>query len=329
MVGYHESSMDTLRKFIEKCNIEARTLFNEPMSRHTTLKIGGPADAYVRPHSFDELLLLLSEACTASIPLAILGGGANLLVADSGIRGLVVSTESLRAFRIEENGLAYVEAGLGVVELGLIARDHGLSGLEFAAGLPGSAGGAVYMNARCYDREFADILTRIDFLEVLEDGSGSQQKRWVKRSTTPDPMEWSYKHSPFMPGNRLAGAIIIGAAFQLIPDDPALIGNRMAVHEADRAAKGHFDYPSAGSLFKNNRAFGRPTGSILDELGFKGRRIGDAMVHPRHANIFVNAGEATASDMMSLIELAGTAARSAFGFELEPEVVFLGDFTTR
>ena len=107
---------------------------------------------------------------------------------------------------------------------------------------------------------------------------------------------------------------------------PEAISARMAELEADRAAKGHFEYPSAGSLFKNDRAFGRPTGKILDELGFRGTRIGDAMVSPKHANIFVNAGRASAADMAALIEAARDAARRAFGIELEPEVVRLGEF---
>ena len=138
--------------------------------------------------------------------------------------------------------------------------------------------------------------------------------------------DWEYKRTPFMPGGARAGAVITGAALRLVPGDRDAIAARMAELEADRRAKGHFDLPSAGSMFKNDRRFGRPTGRILDELGFRGRRVGDAMVSPRHANIFVNAGRASAADMRALIEEAREAAREAFGFELEPEVAFLGAF---
>jgi UDP-N-acetylmuramate dehydrogenase len=320
--------MDTLRKFIEKCNIGGSTLFDEPMSLHTTLKIGGPADAFVRPQSVGELMVLLTEATKEGMPVTMIGGGANLLVADRGIRGLVISTESLRGFHVDPNGLAYAEAGLSVVELGNKARELGFSGLEFAAGLPGSVGGAVYMNARCYGREFADVLVRIEYIVPRNPVSGFPNPVWTRESAIPDRAAWAYKRTPFMPGNWLAGAIIVGAAFQLVHDDSASIAAAMAANEADRQSKGHFDYPSAGSFFKNNRAFFRPTGSILDGLGFKGRRFGDAMVNPRHANIFVNAGSATAADMLALMEEARQITRSAYGFELEAEVVLLGDFSS-
>jgi UDP-N-acetylmuramate dehydrogenase len=137
---------------------------------------------------------------------------------------------------------------------------------------------------------------------------------------------WSYKRTPFMPGGALAGAVIVGASFKLARGGTEAIAARMAELEADRAAKGHFDYPSAGSLFKNDRNFGRPTGRILDELGFRGKRVGDAMVSQKHANIFVNAGRASAADMVALIQTAQDAARRAFGIELEPEVIRLGEF---
>jgi len=309
--------MDTLRKFIENCNIDAEIAYDEPMARHTTFRIGGPADAFVRPRTSAALSALLAAARAEGVPVAVVGGGANLLVADRGVRGVVASTELLRRAELGADGLLRAEAGLPVVALVRLALELGLTGLEFAAGLPGSVGGAVYMNARCYDREFADVLDRVDYIEA-EAASTS--------SVAVDRGSWAYKRTPFMPGGSLSGAIVTEAAFKAVPGDRAAIASRMAELEADRAAKGHFDYPSAGSLFKNDRDFGRPTGRILDELGFRGRRRGGAMVSPKHANIFVNAGGASAADMVALIEDARSAARSAFGVELEPEVVTLGDF---
>jgi UDP-N-acetylmuramate dehydrogenase len=317
--------MTTLRKFIDKCNIDAETRYDEPMRDHTSFRIGGPADAFVRPRTPEAFSKLLSEAAAEGIPVAVIGGGANLLVSDSGVRGIVASSTYLRSLSFQKDGIAYAGAGLPVVDLVGEACARGFSGLEFAAGLPGSIGGAVFMNARCYDREFADIIEKVDYLVP----SASAKGTCTHGTTAIDRSAWAYKRTPFMPGGRLAGALVIGASLRLSPADPAPIAARMKELEADRAAKGHFDYPSAGSLFRNDRAFGRPVGKLLDELGFRGRRIGDAMVNPRHANIFVNAGAASATDMMRLIDEARAAAKKAFGFELVPEVVFLGDFLIR
>ncbi|OHD20964.1 MAG: UDP-N-acetylenolpyruvoylglucosamine reductase [Spirochaetes bacterium GWB1_59_5] len=309
--------MTTLRKFIENCNIDADIAYDEPMAKHTTFKIGGPADAFVRPRNAAAFATLLRAAREAGLPVAVIGGGANLLVADRGVRGVVASTEALRETRISDGEIFYAGAGLSVVQLVRLAMQNALSGLEFAAGLPGSVGGAVYMNARCYEREFADVIIKIDYLEPEE---------FSAASTTMDRAGWAYKRTPFMAEGALAGTLITGAAFTLTRGDGAAIAARMAEFEADRDAKGHFDFPSAGSLFKNNREFGKPTGRILDELGFRNRRIGDAMVSPKHANIFINAGQASAADMVALIEEAQAAARKSFGIELEPEVIRLGEF---
>ncbi len=287
------------------------------MAPHTTLRIGGPADAFALPRTREALAALVAGARAAGLPVAVIGGGANLLVADRGVRGLVVSTAGLAAARLGHGASLYAEAGAPVVELCRMARAAGLSGLEFAAGLPGSLGGAVYMNARCYGAEFADVLTRVDYF--LPE-AGAFASVGMERGL------WSYKRTPFMPGGSLEGAVVLGASIALAEGDESSIAAIMAERESDRLAKGHFDYPSAGSLFKNDRAFGRPTGALLDELGFRGRRRGDAMVSPKHANIFVNAGCATAADMLALIAEAQAAAKAAFGFELEPEVVLLGEF---
>ncbi len=309
--------MDTLRKILEKSNIDAEIAYDEPLSSHCSFRIGGPADVFARPRSAGALAGLLALARERGIPAAILGGGANVLVGDRGVRGLVVCTSLLGGIRVGPDGQTLsADAGAAVTALVARARDEGLSGLEFAAGLPGSVGGAVYMNARCYEREFADLLESVEYLSP----------DLVPGRITIAREEWEYKRTPFMPGGALAGATITGASFRLAPGLRDAMTARMRELEADRREKGHFDYPCAGSLFKNDRAFGRPTGKILDELGFRGRRVGGAMVSPKHANIFVNAGGASAADMRALIAEAQTAAREAYGFELVPEVVFLGDF---
>ncbi len=309
--------MDSLRKTLEKINTDAcgDLRFDEPMSRHTTFRVGGPADAWIAPRSAEALRRVAGALRADGIPCVVLGGGANVLVADRGIRGVVLSTDGLTGLRVDGTDLV-AGAGVPADSACRAALDAGLSGFEFAAGLPGSVGGAVYMNARCYDREIADLLSSVDWL----DASG------IFHTDVPVRSEWEYKRTPFMPGGAASGGIVVSARFGLTPGDPAAIRAAMDAHRADRVAKGHFDFPSAGSLFKNDRRFGRPTGKILDELGFRGRRIGDAMVSPKHANIFVNAGAATAANLRALITEAQEAARKAYGFELEPEVVFVGDY---
>ncbi|PKL08124.1 MAG: UDP-N-acetylenolpyruvoylglucosamine reductase [Spirochaetae bacterium HGW-Spirochaetae-7] len=309
--------MSTLRKFIDKCNIDAEVAFDEPMAGHTTFRIGGPADAFVRPRSPQAMSSLMAAARAEGVALAVMGGGANLLVADRGVRGIVASTGLLRTTRAVPGNMLRVGAGIPVTSLVGQGLEQGLSGLEFASGLPGSTGGAVFMNARCYEHEFADVIESVEFIDP---GLGDIGSTGIERS------EWSYKRTPFMHGGRLAGAVIVGATFRLAPGDRPAMAARMAELEADRRAKGHFDWPSAGSLFKNDRSFGRPSGKILDELGFRGRRIGDAMVSLKHANIFVNVGAASAADMMALIVEARAAALKAYSIDLEPEVMLLGEF---
>lgn len=295
--------------------------FSESMKAHTTFRIGGSADAFCVPGGAEEFCRLIEFADNESLSWFILGGGANLLVSDRGMRGLVIATSGLSAYSSTEDSndevrILKVQAGLPIARLADLAASEGWSGLEFAASLPGSVGGAVFMNARCYGREIADALVRVSYFDT---------RRGILGSLDIVREDWAYKRTPFMPGAGLETCIILEAEFRLVKRDAKEIRAEMDGYTKDRVGKGHFDYPSAGSMFKNNHDYGRPTGAILDELGFRGRRIGDAMVSPKHANIFVNAGNATADDMRKLVEEAQGSAHKAFGFKLEPEVVFTGD----
>lgn len=314
--------MPTLRDFLEKINIRAEIAWDEPMSRHTSFRIGGPADALVRPADAESAAALARAARAEGLPLFVLGGGANILVGDRGIRGIVLDCSGLRSTRLERGDagpLLVAGAGLSMDELCLEALCLGLGGLEDFAGLPGEVGGAVYMNARCYEREVSQVLARARYLAA--DGAG--------RELGVQPGEWDYKRSPFQPGGRAAGGLVLEAAFRLAPAAPAGVAATMRARRADREAKGHYRLPSAGSVFKNDRRLGKPSGRILDELGLRGRRIGGAMVSEWHANIFVNAGGASAADMLALIEAARREARERLGVELEPEVLAVGDFGDR
>ena len=322
--------MSTLREFLLKGNIRAEFSWEEPLSLHTTFGIGGPAELFARPADAASALALTAAARVLGVPLFVLGGGANILVGDRGIRGIVMDTSGLRQARIEpaldteleaERRILVAGAGISVDELCLQALAAGLSGLEDFAGMPGSVGGAVYMNARCYEREMSEVLAWVS----TADAAGRTSRRLV----TAEGGGWSYKRSPWQPGGAEAGGIILEAAFRVAPADDegaARVARAMRGRRADREAKGHYRLPSAGSVFKNDRSFGAPTGVILDRLGMRGRRVGDAMVAPWHANIFVNAGRATAADMRGLVELAQAEARRSLGMELEPELLMVGDF---
>lgn len=309
--------VDKVREFLKKINISGRILTDEPMSRHTTFRTGGPADIYAEPADAGETALLLGEARRLDIPVFILGGGANILIADRGIRGLVVGTAGLRKIRIEGNILT-AGAGLPVSDAAEYAADAGLGGLDFIYAMPGSTGGALWMNARCYDASVSDVLESVRFLD---------EDLRVRESHARDAgfiAEFAYKKSPFQGRNR----VILDASFRLRPEPRDELRKKMDAIRADRAAKGHFLAPCAGSVFKNNRDFGAPSGVIIDRLGFRGMTIGGAQVSPLHANIIVNSGGASAADIRSLIETIRDRVEAEFGFLLEPEILFAGDWNS-
>jgi UDP-N-acetylmuramate dehydrogenase len=338
--------------------------FDEPMSRHTTFNIGGPADLYLKPDSgcfVSYIIALLKLARAESVPVFILGGGANLLVADAGIRGVVLDTGSWTGTFVESeepegragtadsfhrsgatrksgdaplrekrNGPASsvetIPATTGNTRLAAVrarfrsgtpaddavrwAAAKGLSGLEDFAGLPGTIGGAVWMNARCYERAVSDILVETAFLD----------ERLELITAPADSAAFAYKKSPFQGRN----SVILEAVFSLRPGDPALIVGKTVGRLREREAKGHFRYPSAGSIFKNNRAFGRPVGTIIEELGLRGLRSGGAQIAPWHGNFIINTGGATADDVKRLVTLMEEKALKTFGFTFEREVIYAG-----
>ncbi len=323
------------------------------MRDHTTFKIGGPADLYIIPRSLKALSSTLAALKSAQTHPFLLGGGANILVSDSGIRGAVVDTALLASIQIvppqgsgtscnAENSASIeftgVEEGAPVevphgedrapteflraecgVQISTICEEaltRGLSGLENFYGMPGSVGGAVFMNARCYEEDIASRIESIEYFDVHGNLSSVQASS----------LSWAYKRSPFMVGGSLAGCVVGAATFRLAPDNQLKIAARMRERLADRMRKHHFDAPSAGSMFKNNREFGKPTGKILHELGLRGYRIGDAAISRWHANIFINLGNASAKDMRALILHAQALAFAATGRRLEPEVLFVGEF---
>jgi len=291
--------------------IAGRLEEDELLAGHTSFRLGGPADLFAAPRTPEEVGRIVTLCARESVPCFVLGGGTNILVSDKGVRGVVIDLTLLGGLQAE-GSLITALGGTPVSALSEFALSRGLAGMEFAYSLPGSVGGAVWMNARCYEREVSDVLEFVDYV----DPDFGQRRLAMRRD------EWDYKVSPFQ-GMR---GVILRAGFRLAPGNPRQVEDRMQEHRQDREKKGHFLFPCAGSVFKNNRAFGAPTGVIVDSLGMKGRRIGGAQVAPFHGNIIVNTGGATARDVLALIELVEDEARRRLGFHLEREVLLVGEW---
>ncbi|TVR00893.1 MAG: UDP-N-acetylmuramate dehydrogenase [Spirochaetaceae bacterium] len=304
--------MPSVKKIEGKINIRGSLREKEPMAAHTTFRVGGPADLFAEPADADDLATLFAVCRDEGIPAFVLGGGANILVSDRGIRGMVIDMSRFNALSIDGETLT-VGAGLPVSDAAAWCADRGYAGIHFLYAMPGSVGGAVWMNARCYDGEVFDVLDWVDLLS--RDGT---ERRYV-----PVADDFAYKVSPFQSDD----AVILRCGIRLTAQEPDSVWEQMRSYQADRESKGHFAAPSAGSMFKNDRAFGAPSGVIIDRLGLRGFRVGGAQVSPRHANIIINAGTATATDIDQLATHVEEAVFTAFGFRLEREVLRVGDWT--
>jgi UDP-N-acetylmuramate dehydrogenase len=302
-------------KIPKKINLPCPVSYNEPMSLHTSFRIGGPADMFITPGSLEQAAEVYGLLNDRGTPTFILGAGANILVSDLGIRAAVIDMSSLQGCslsRTEPNTTLEALAGTGMSDVSALALDHGLSGLEFIYAMPGSVGGSVWMNARCYGRSISEALVRVQYVEP----SGAIATMDIEQD------QFGYKSSPFQDRD----CLILKAAFALHPGDKEAMRGRMESIKRDRELKGHFRYPCAGSIFKNNRDFGNPTGKLIDALGLKGRRIGGACVSQLHGNIIVNTADATAEQVLQLIRLLEAEVRGAHGFQLEREILLVGQW---
>jgi UDP-N-acetylmuramate dehydrogenase len=311
-----------VRCLVERCLKEnpcaADVRFDEPMCGHTAFKIGGPADCWVRPQGegFPRFLAALARlARSVDIPVFILGGGANIVVSDKGIRGIVLDTGAWKGWEATEDGLSF-HGGTSMDEAAEAAAAQGFSGIEFMAGMPGSVGGAVWINARCYGREIADVLAWADIIDFSSLTVGLEKKRIDSKAG------FGYKRSPFQDWD----CLILEAGFRLMPCDKDAIRREMEKNKQDRQDKGHYRFPCAGSVFKNNPGFNKPTGQLIDELGLRGLAKGGAQVSPFHGNIIINTGGASAADVRFLIDEVSAKVKSRTGFVLELEVLFVGEW---
>ena len=287
-----------------------RLLFHEPMSRHTTFQVGGEAECIVVVDTQEELAQIISYLGKLEQDYFILGNGSNLLVGDKGYRGVIVKLgPGLSAFRVEGNHIA-VGAGASLSKTAFAARESGLSGLEFAAGIPGSIGGAVVMNAGAYGGEMKQI---VQMVRVMD-------KEGEILTLDNDTMEFGYRTSII----RDRPFIVLGVVLRLTPGNKDEIGAKMKELMKQRKSKQPLEYPSAGSTFK--RPDGYYAGKLIMDAGLRGYRIGGAQVSEKHCGFVVNTGGATAADIREVIEEVRERVLDRFHVRLEPEVIFLGDF---
>lgn len=292
--------------WIEKENLGAARA-NEPMADHTSWRIGGPAKVMVWPKDTENCSRLLGYCNTMGIPVAVLGYGTNLLVADEGINALVINTREMNWIRWQDH---QVRAGAGAslaVLAGQAAR-RGLQGLAFAIGIPGSVGGAVLMNAGAYHGMISDVVSQV----VVLDLSGGQQV------LTKEEIHYGYRVSDLKKNHWF----VAEALLTLQPGDREALEKEMNDWLKARKEKQPLELPNGGSVFKNPS--GQGAGRYIDAAGLKGLRIGDAQVSLKHANFIVNLGQATAKDTYALIRTVQQRIHQEYGIHLEPEVVFWG-----
>lgn len=288
-----------------------RPVRDERLSRHTTFRIGGPADLWVAVADPERLVEAVNAAEGMGVRVTLLGGGSNVLVSDQGIRGLVVQFRSPLGWpEVGEKDAIRVPCGMPLAGLARWAVRQGLGGLEWAVGIPGTVGGAVLGNAGAYGGCMADVLVQV---EVLEKGA----RRWVDRAEA----GLGYRTSRWKASSQRP--VLLWAELRLQPAPEDVLQDRVKRYQAERRARQPRE-PSAGSVFRNPE--GMVAGRLIEEAGLKGFRIGGAMVSPRHANYIVNVGGATARDVWALVEHLQEVVWKASGIHLEPEIERLGEW---
>ena len=281
---------------------------NEPMKNHTTFKIGGPAQYYVTPESVTQIQEVVSLCRDMNIPLHVIGNGSNILVGDDGVDGVVLALfNTFSDYEIKDNVIT-AQAGMSLIKLAVIALREGLTGLEFASGIPGSVGGAVYMNAGAYDGQMKDVVTSVTVL----DEAGNI------RILGRDELDMGYRTSAVAKHNMIVLQVII----ELKAGDKEQIKDRMNQLSELRKQKQPLEYPSAGSTFK--RPEGYFAGKLIADAGLKGYGIGGAAVSEKHAGFVVNMGGATAKDVVELTDYIKKRIIEQFGVTLELEIKKIG-----
>ena len=281
----------------------------EPMKKHTTFRVGGPADVLVQPDE-TALAAILALCRQYHVPYSFIGNGSNLLVGDKGIRGVVIEmTDTMGNIEVDGTKIT-AQAGAMLSKIANTAASNGLGGMEFAAGIPGSVGGAVVMNAGAYGGEMKDIIERVYVLD--ENGAQLELDR--------DALDLGYRHS-CIPDKKY---IVTKVVLELVPRDEAEIRSKMKELNEKRAEKQPLQYPSAGSTFK--RPEGYFAGKLIMDAGLRGYQVGGAQVSEKHCGFVINKGDATAADICQLMQDVADKVQAQFGVVLEPEVKMIGEF---
>ncbi len=300
-----EEFLSSCRAFLQADQL----LLDEPMSRQTTFEIGGPADCLIFPQTIEEVCRVVALVREYDLPLTVLGNGSNLLVRDGGIRGVVLKFNGPMSEMRLEGSHIIAGAGAHLKDVSEFAAAHGLTGLEYACGIPGSIGGAIFMNAGAYGGETKDVAYSVR--AVAKDGT--------VKTYSKEELDLGYRHSVFQ-GN---GELICEVELALEPGDEGEIRQVMADYTQRREAKQPLEMPSAGSTFK--RPEGYFAGTLIDQTGLKGLQVGGAQVSTKHAGFVVNAGGATAADVQNLIKEVQRLVFEKHGVKLYPEVRMIGE----
>lgn len=289
---------------------EDKVLINEPMRNHTTFRVGGPADYYVIPKTKEDVKNIINICKKCKMPFYILGNGSNLLVSDKGYRGVVIQIfKAMNTVTVEGNVIT-AQAGALLSAVASQALANGLAGFEFAAGIPGTLGGACVMNAGAYGGELKDVIKNVTVL--------TQEGEFL--AIDQEDMELGYRTSIIA----RKGYIVLEAQIELSKGEPEVIRARMEELKEKRTTKQPLEYPSAGSTFK--RPEGYFAGKLIEDAGLRGFRVGDAQVSDKHCGFVVNRGSAAAADIMELIKQVSDKVEEHSGVRLEPEVKRLGEF---
>jgi len=299
-----------MQQVFEKILGKDDVFLSEPMSRHTTFKIGGPADYFLTPETEEQLKDTFVAAKSAGLPVMIMGNGSNMLVGDKGIRGAVICLcKKLNSIKVNDSEI-YVGSGVLMSKVSSVALSHSLSGFEFASGIPGTVGGGVYMNAGAYGFELKEIIKSVRYMD--NDGKIAE--------ILCEDCEFGYRKSIF----EKQGYTILGATFKLNKGDATEIRAAIDDYTKRRVTKQPIEKPSAGSVFK--RPEGYFAGALVEGAGLKGFSIGGAQVSEKHAGFIINTGNATAKDVLDLIEHIKAVVLEKDGVVLEPEVRLVGEF---
>jgi len=285
--------------------------YNEEMKKHTTVRIGGPADVLVLPTNMDEVKQTLKFVKENNLPINIIGNGSKLLVRDEGIRGIVIKIGSnMSGYKIDGEYIV-CDAGIMLPKVCVMARDASLSGLEFASGIPGCVGGSVVMNAGAYGSEMSAVVEEVTYID----------KNLEIKTIEKEELEFAYRKSYFKL-HEDENNVVLSVKLKLVTGDKNTIIYKMKENNDSRREKQPLEHPSAGSTFK--RPEGYYVGKLIDDIGFRGKVIGGAQISTKHVGFIVNIDNATAKDVLDLIERTQQEVKKKFGVDLEPEIQVIG-----